>query len=62
MTQPKPDRNSRARDRREHDERSSDRQRERQSTNRELVEREDQADSGPDRDHPITRRSREKSG
>jgi hypothetical protein len=57
MTQPRADQNSRARDRR--DGRSIDRERERRSTNRALVEREDQADSGPDRDHPLTRRSRE---
>jgi hypothetical protein len=59
MTQPRADRNSPARDRKEHDERSIDRERERQRTNRTLVEREDQADSGPDRDHPMTRRSRQ---
>jgi hypothetical protein len=62
MAQPRTERNSSPRARRERDERSISREGFQRAANRAVPEREDQADSGPDRDHRITRQSRKRSG
>ena len=59
MTRQKTDQDDRRRDRREPSRRSPTERRPRAASGQAL-EKEDQADSGPDRDHAITRRSREK--
>ena len=62
MTQPRTERNDPTRERHARNERSLSRDDLQRAANRKVVEREDQADSGPDRDHSLTRKSRMRSG
>ena len=62
MTQQRGDRNNRTRGDRDRGRRASELEGQRRAANTEVPSREDQADSGPDRDHRITRQSRVRSG
>ena len=59
MTRKKTDQDDRGRDRREQGQRSPTREGRPRAASGQALEKEDQADSGPDRDHAITRHTRE---
>ena len=60
MTRPRTDRDYRGHERREQTERSRTRDGRPRAANGQPLDKEDQADSGPDRDHAITRRTRDR--
>ena len=60
MTQPRAEQDNSKQSQRQQGQKSFPSEQQQRIANRPKDEKEDQADSGPDRDHPITRQSRAK--